>query len=87
MSTTAVIRQPSVAAGPAFNRFIRVAFAALRRRAIAWHQRHEERALARATREALRLLDDRTLHDLALHRSEIDSVGAGLLRDSDRRRV
>ena len=87
MSTTTAICLPSPTVGPALDRIVRAALAAVRRRAIAWHQRHHERALERATREALRLLDDRTLHDLGLHRSEIDSVGAGLLHGSDRRRI
>ena len=49
---------------------IRAADALARR---AW-ARHRERRQARAIREALYELDDRTLHDLGFNRSEIGSV-------------
>jgi uncharacterized protein YjiS (DUF1127 family) len=38
--------------------------------------RYRQRRQAIATREALEQLDDRVLHDLGFHRSEIQSVAA-----------
>ncbi len=49
------------------------AAAAIVRRA---HARYRQRRQARSTYDALRQLDDRTLHDLGLHRSEITLLAA-----------
>jgi uncharacterized protein YjiS (DUF1127 family) len=46
-----------------------------------------QRQQARATRDALRTLDDHTLRDLGFDRSEIASVGAEIAGRADRTRV
>lgn len=54
-----------------------------RRLLAAWRRSREESA----TRLALRELDRRTLHDLGLDRSEIESVAAGIAGDPDMSRA
>lgn len=54
------------------------------RAVIAAWQRHREQ---RATYLALRVLDDRTLHDLGFGRSEILSVAMDIERDDETRRL
>jgi len=54
-----------------------------------WRQARLQRRTAAATRAMLQHLDDRTLHDLGFHRSEIGSVSAelaGLARVDRRQR-
>jgi uncharacterized protein YjiS (DUF1127 family) len=51
------------------------------------HRRHRQRADACAMYHALRELDDRTLHDLGLERSEIGSVAAEASGESERTRM
>lgn len=46
-----------------------------------------QRRQARATRDALRALDDHVLRDLGFDRSEITSVGAEIAGRADRTRV
>jgi uncharacterized protein YjiS (DUF1127 family) len=60
------------------------AVGALARRAQARYRLHRHAA---ATREALSELDDHTLRDLGFHRSEIDSITAGLVGGSGRDRI
>ena len=61
-------------------RFIAARLAAAARATLAWlrafNQRRARRREAREVYEALRGLDDRTLHDLGFTRSEIGSVAA-----------
>lgn len=52
-----------------------------------WIGRYRERRRAAAAREALRELDDRTLHDIGLDRSEIASVTAEWTGDAERSRL
>jgi len=86
MFFTAVIGNPLIALCAALDRRTADAFTTVRRHVSTWWRQRERRALARATRIALSRLDDRTLHDLGLHRSEIPSVGEELLREGGRRR-
>ena len=51
----------------------------------AW-QHYRQRRQALATCEMLRGLDDRTLHDLGVHRSQIDSLAEELVGASERTR-
>jgi uncharacterized protein YjiS (DUF1127 family) len=60
------------------------AVGAIARRA---HARHRQRRQARAIYDALRQLDDRTLHDLGFDRSEITSVAAEVTGDAEHARV
>ncbi|HTS20984.1 MAG TPA: DUF1127 domain-containing protein [Casimicrobiaceae bacterium] len=50
-------------------------------------KRYERQRRAAAAREALRELDDRTLHDLGIDRSEIASVTAEAMGEAERSRV
>ncbi|HUH95335.1 MAG TPA: DUF1127 domain-containing protein [Casimicrobiaceae bacterium] len=52
-----------------------------------WIVRYREHRRAAAAREALRELDDRTLHDIGLDRSEIASVTAEWIGDAERSRL
>jgi uncharacterized protein YjiS (DUF1127 family) len=47
------------------------------------HARHRQRRQARAIYDALRQLDDRTLHDLGFDRSEITSVAAEVTGEAE----
>jgi len=49
--------------------------------------RYRQRQLARNARHALHQLDDRTLHDIGLDRTEIPSVAAELAGEAERSRV
>jgi len=60
------------------------ALAAFARQSLA---RHRQRRQARSTYDALRQLDDRTLRDLGLERSEIRSVAAEVAGEAERTRV
>jgi hypothetical protein len=51
------------------------------------HARHKQRREARAIYDALRQLDDRTLHDLGFDRSEMTSVAAEVTGEADCARV
>jgi uncharacterized protein YjiS (DUF1127 family) len=51
------------------------------------HARHKQRREARAIYDALRQLDDRTLHDLGFDRSEMTSVAAEVTGEAERDRV
>ncbi len=51
------------------------------------HARHRQRRQAKATYNALRQLDDRTLRDLGFDRSEIRSVAAALTGEAEYTRV
>jgi uncharacterized protein YjiS (DUF1127 family) len=57
---------------------------AIARRALA---RHKQRREARAIYDALRQLDDRTLHDLGFDRSEMTSVAAEVTGEAEPARV
>jgi uncharacterized protein YjiS (DUF1127 family) len=62
---------------------LRAAGAAVRRA----HARYRQRREARAIYDALRHLDDRTLHDLGFDRSEIASVAAEATGAAERSRI
>jgi uncharacterized protein YjiS (DUF1127 family) len=66
--------QRSRAMGEMLARLVASAWAMVRR-AYAWHRQYR---MASATFHALRELDDHTLRDLGMHRSEISSVAAEL---------
>lgn len=86
MSHTTTLRVPPLGA-IALDRAARDVLAALIRRTAAWLRRQQQLADARATRAALAALDDRTLHDIGLDRSEIASVTASFhTGNRDRRR-
>ena len=51
------------------------------------HARHRQRRQARAVYDALRGLDDHTLHDLGFDRSEITSVAAEVTGEAEPTRV
>jgi uncharacterized protein YjiS (DUF1127 family) len=57
---------------------------AIARRAYAHHR---QRRQARAIYDALRELDDRTLHDLGFDRSEITSIAAEVTGEAEHARV
>jgi len=50
-------------------------------------ERYRQRQQARLTYDALRELDDRTLHDLGLDRSEITSIAAEVSAETESSRV
>jgi len=52
-----------------------------------WSARYREHRRAAAAREALRELDDRTLHDIGLDRSEIASATAEWIGQAERSRL
>jgi len=62
----------------ALQRFVFSVVAALRGAAAAWQRGRRRRAMLRE----LQSLDDRMLHDIGVHRSELDSLVAELIGDA-----